>query len=80
MLSPNILNNKIFEKRKNEVYKLMKKDYLYKKNEQDLKRQAKNEVTIIKAELNKNNNDNSHYDINILYFELNDFINKNNRL
>ena len=80
MLSPNILNNKIFEKRKNEVYKLMKKDYLYKKNEQDLKRQAKNEVTIIKAELNKNNNDNSHYDINILYFELNDFINKNNHL
>ncbi len=73
--SPRILNKNELDKRKKEVYSILKNEELYNRDEKILKLQAQREVNVISEEINKrkNINDEPLYDPNILLNELIDF-------
>lgn len=54
--SPRILNKKELDKRKAEVYKMIRQHELTDRDEKHLKRQAKREVELLNREFIKRNN------------------------
>ena len=56
MNSPRILNKKELDKRKAEVYKMIRQHELTDRDEKHLKRQAKREVELLNREFIKRNN------------------------
>tara|TARA_B100001287_G_scaffold276862_1_gene290297 strand:+ start:36938 stop:37183 length:246 start_codon:yes stop_codon:yes gene_type:complete len=80
MKSPKILNKKELDKRKAEVYKMIKHQELNDRDEKRLKIQAKREVKLLHEQFKKNNNikEEPLYDPKVLFNELIDFVNDKN--
>ena len=78
--SPKIFNKKEFDKRKEEVYKMLKTEVMVDRDEKRLKLQAKREVAILHEEFKKRDNIKNEplYDPKMLFDELNEFIKKKN--
>jgi hypothetical protein len=74
--SPIILNKKELDKRKAEVYKMIRQHELTNRDEKRLKQQAKREVELLNKEFKRRNDikEEPLYDPNILLDELIDFI------